>query len=233
MLFTPHSSSASWLMPRHPWGLPFVVRGWRFAAGGFTLLEMLTVIAIIAVMMAAASALLGGAGRGTGVSGAVVAASGLVEAARTEAVLKGRGARLAVDIDPSSQYYLRRWAVLTADGAGRWEMRNKPVIFPEETYFFEKYSSGYSNAQVEFQGGVQDGTTGTRSGVFEFDRAGRLVGGAQVSRIICVSGVMSDGTEPRTLEVPPSLEGGRDGFILRRAGGVTFFESPAQIQPLP
>ena len=79
---------------------------------GFTLVEILTVIAIISVLMTAGAIGLGNLTAGKGTASAIATAESLFEEARTIAVSKRCKARVMVDIDDlDSDNYGRRIVV--------------------------------------------------------------------------------------------------------------------------
>jgi prepilin-type N-terminal cleavage/methylation domain-containing protein len=197
-------------------------------AGGFSLVELLAVIAIIAVLAAAGSMLLRG---GSAVSGAVNVAASMAGLARTEAVLSTGGAILVVDADPASEHYLRRMVVArgtTANGTTTWKLSGKPQILPQGSFFDPDASTGYANQTFDFRTGE---AAAAQAFVYEYDSSGRLeAGGAgAVASLVFVAGIMEGTGAGRELRVPPDRAAGRSGFILRPSGGLTFYESSDQI----
>lgn len=207
----------------------FVAKTTTQSSRGFSLVEILAVIAVIALLLGASVGSMQGIVNGSGVRGAVSLASGIVELARTEATLRGGGARIIIDADPTSPGYLRRIAVVRGvredDGSISWQVASRPQQLPEHTFFSEEFSGGFGSMQFAFPG---DGGGNSECLFFEYDHRGRLVpaAGGGLTKAVFVRGrVLPDGT----LEVPDSLELGRQGFILRPAGNVTHFDSADQI----
>jgi prepilin-type N-terminal cleavage/methylation domain-containing protein len=84
----------------------------RSANGGFTLLELLVVIGLIAALAAVLVGGLGGGGRGAAVQSGQATMTALITAARTRAAATGRKTRLLVGADPASATRYLRHAVL-------------------------------------------------------------------------------------------------------------------------
>lgn len=199
----------------------------------FSLVELLVIIAVIALLLGVGVGSTRDIVNGGGVRGAVSLAAGIIEHARTEAVLRGGGSRIIIDADPSSGGYLRRLAILRGvrqeNGYVEWQLASRPQTLPANAFFFEDYSDGFGTMRYDFGGGAgQTGNSGVECRYFEYDNHGWLVhvpGNGQ-PRAIFVTGLLN---ESGHLEVSESREVARQGFILRPAGNVTHFESPDQI----
>jgi prepilin-type N-terminal cleavage/methylation domain-containing protein len=117
---------------------------------GFTLVEMLVVIAIMSVLMTAGAIGLSGMG-GKGVTSGVASAESLFDEARSIAVGQRTNARvlIAKDMTNNKSENLRRMLVaseaLKQDGTvdtGKWVLSSRGVLLPEQTYFSQDYSTG-------------------------------------------------------------------------------------------
>ncbi len=204
----------------------------------FTLVELLTVIAIIGVLSALGFIGARSISQGASVKGAVSLTSSMCLAARSQATTLGQGARIIIDVNydaDNPEWYLRRITVLEqtdSDGwsdsnVPEWQLADKPTLLPKGTYFFEEYSSGFGEMQFDFT--PNDEKPATTAYYYEFDGNGRLIdasGNNELAKIIFVTGILeSDGT----LNIPDQMLSSRDGFIIRRAGRLTFFDDPGQI----
>lgn len=206
---------------------------------GFTLVEILTVIAIIAILMAAGAIGIGNLNAGKGVTSAVATCESLFEEARTIAISKRCKARVMVDINnKASVNYLTRVIIvhekINADGtvaSNTWVMANRGYEMPKGTYFSAQYSALASGGKIkeETLGGA-DIKTDYRGkyayyefnaeGIFEDAGSGFVVG----------SGVRPKNQEPKTTK-----GAGRDfsGFVVWRNGRTSSYRTPSQIPNLP
>lgn len=101
---------------------------------GFTLLELLVVVGLIAGLSFALLAGLSGGGKGMALQAAQTTVANLVTVARTRAVASGRSARLLFHADARSGPRYRRWIVLQEEtDAGDWATRDFSVL-PEGVF---------------------------------------------------------------------------------------------------
>lgn len=203
---------------------------------GFTLIEILTVIAIITILMAAGAIGIGNLNAGKGVTSAVATCESLFEEARTIAVSKRCKARVMVDIDnPSSDNYLRRVVIahekINDDGSveeDTWVLASRGYDMPKGAFFSREYSSldsGDKIREVTLSGAdIKTDYQGNYAfyefngeGIFEEAGASFVVG----------SGIRPKGKEPKTTK-----GAARDfsGFVIWRNGRTSIFRSPEQIQ---
>ena len=126
-------------------------------AAGFTLIEVLTVIAIISILMTAGAIGLGNLTAGKGTSSAIATSESLFEEARTIAISKRCKARVLVDVgDPDSEHYLRRLVIsheeINADGSVNndvWVISNRGYSMPSGTFFSKIYSKKEDGGAVD------------------------------------------------------------------------------------
>lgn len=116
---------------------------------GFTLVEMLVVIAIMGILMTAGAIGLSGMG-GKGVSSGAAAAEALFDEARVMAMGKKTKTRvlIAKDLTNSAADNLKRLLVISeeldANGSPKtpetWVLSSRGVTLPDQTFFSQEYS---------------------------------------------------------------------------------------------
>lgn len=208
---------------------------------GFTLVEILTVIAIITILMAAGAIGIGNLNGGKGVTSAVATCESLFEEARTIAVSKRCNARVLVDInDKASENYLRRVVIvyekviLNPDGtvASRsWVQSNRGYEMPKGTYFSGEYSALKSGDKIKeetFGGTDIKADYHGKYAYYEFNAEGIVEDAG--SSFVVGSGVRPKNQEPKTTK-----GSARDfsGFVVWRNGRTSSFRTPGQIPNLP
>lgn len=122
-------------------------------SAGFSLVELLTVIAIISILLTVGAIGLGGITGGKNVTSGVTTTEALFSEARALAVGKGTRTRVLVNVnDPQDrENYLKRVLVIQlqtdANGVqqdpaspGNWDLTSRGSILPDGVYFSKKYS---------------------------------------------------------------------------------------------
>lgn len=219
---------------------PFRERLSNSRSKGFSLIEMLIVIAIMSILLTVGAIGISGITGGKSVASAVASTEALFEEARSVAVSKGTTAMVLVSInDPSdTANYLKRVVVvykeLNADGtpSNTWALSSRGMVLPDQVYFSQTYS-------------VKDQKAGTGS-LDEFDLptsgsvkkpfAGKYLHYDFNSEGICTTAGASFivGTGARGLtDKNPRVTGGakRDfgGFVVWRNGRTSLFRGPDQM----
>ena len=205
---------------------------------GFTLVELLTVIAIITILMAAGAIGIGNLNAGKGVTSAVATCESLFEEARSIAVSKRCKARVVVDADPTKDNYRRRVVIvhekINADGsvaAGTWVMANRGYEMPKGTFFSVQYSALASGGRIkeETLSGVDiKAIYHGRYAYYEFNAEGIFEDAGS-------SFVVGSGVRPMNQEPTTTKGAARDfsGFVVWRNGRTSSFRTPDQIPNLP
>ena len=215
----------------------------RRSGHGFTLIEMLVVIAIMSVLMTAGAIGLGGMG-GKGVSSGVASAESLFDEARAIAVGQRTKTRvmIAKSLTNNPADNLRRIVVASSEidpttglekSPATWTLSNRGVVLPDQTYFSQEFSkkvqkdgSGVidemtlsSSAKAAYQGSYYYYEFNSE-GICSTPGAGFVLGAGARN----VKALASD--KPRVTSA-----GKRDfgGFVVWRNGRTSVFRSPEQI----
>ncbi len=204
------------------------------AGRAFSLVELLVVVAIIALLLGAGATMLGGnSARGTSVQGAAETGISLVELARRSALASQRKARIVVNDNPQSEGYLRQMTVAVAeDTAGTsWKAVARPITLPQGSFLHPELATGFRQDSFDFRTGGFG--SGGAARYLEFDVVGHLMpaaGGAASAQLVFAAGIPA-AAAPFTPEFPDTLSKIRDGFIIRRSGAIVRFEDPPSAQP--
>lgn len=204
---------------------------------GFSLVELLTVIAIISVLMTVAVVGLNGMA-GKGVSTAVSTSEAVFEEARSLAVGRRTNAAVLVSVqDPNNRdTYLRRMVVaykevdpLTNEQKGDWVLASRGATLPDKVYYSAKLSkrnhkTGSGSVERISLSGVKRDYTGEYY-IYQFNSEG-----------ICTtpgaSFVVGMGTLPigdKNPVVTASSKRDFGGFVIWRNGSTSIFRDPSQI----
>lgn len=208
---------------------------------GFTLVEMLVVIAIMSILMTAGAIGVGSMG-GKGVTSGVASAESLFDEARSIAVGKRVKARvlIAKSLDNAAVDNLRRIVVvyqnLDANGAPlspEWLMSSRPTVLPEQIYFSQTFS------QKDHQSGSGALDTMSLSGVkppflgsyYYYEFNGEGICSSPGASFVVGTGIR--GNTGNSLTQQPKVAGSAKsdfgGFVIWRNGSTSLFRSPEQI----
>jgi len=223
---------------------------------GFTLVEMLVVIAIMSILMTAGAIGLGGLG-GKGVTSGVASAESLFDEARATAIGKNMRACVLVAkaLTNSPADDLRRIIVAYEEvdtvaasptfgqakdpnnAAPKWEISSRGAVLPDQTF----YSTRLSKLDHEKGTGTIDTVASTR---FVGATKAALTGDYYIyvfnSQGICTTpgasfiiGTGARNTSKKSTDQPPRVTaaGKRDfgGFVVWRNGRTSVFRSPDQM----
>jgi prepilin-type N-terminal cleavage/methylation domain-containing protein len=215
----------------------------RHKLPGFTLVEILTVIAIITILMAAGAIGIGNLNAGKGVTSAVATCEALFEEARTIAVSKRCRTRVMVNVDDATNdIYLRRVVIahqqINADGTvhpTNWVLSSRGYDMPKGTFFSRIYSTAMRNGSLsavdEVVGMTMVNETGTAVAAYTGDYAYYEFNAEGILEYPGSQFVVGSGVRPRGQEPTTTKGAARDfsGFKIWRNGRTSTFRSPDQI----
>ncbi|NNC88692.1 MAG: type II secretion system protein [Akkermansiaceae bacterium] len=205
--------------------------------GGFTLVEVLAVIAIIAVLLSVAAMGIQRIDRGQATTSALAIAEAVFEEARGVAISRGTAARVVINNNAEDRERYRTFMFVSAqDETGKWEVVSRGTKMPGGVYFDPALSEAGSQL-VENLGSwgnepmVMPGRS--RQAVdayyYEFNSEGICLDAAKSdpkpgAAFVVIGGILPSG------QTEPILQGNnKEGFIIWRNGRTSLFRSPGQI----
>jgi prepilin-type N-terminal cleavage/methylation domain-containing protein len=219
----------------------------KSSAQGFTLVEMLVVIAIMSILMTAGAIGLGNMG-GKGVTSGVASAESMFEEARSIAVGQRTKTRVLIskDLTNNPADNLRRILIVSAEldpttGLAKtpqnWILSSRGVTLPDQTYFSQNFSRKVQDSagaietmNLTSSATVKASYVGTYY-FYEFNAEGIYAYGEKdPSTFVIGSGVRkANATANDKPKVAASGKRDFGGFVVWRNGWVSMFRSPDQM----
>jgi len=206
-------------------------------ARGFTLVELLTVIAVVSILLTAGAIGLNNLSSGKGVGSAVTQAEAMFHFARQAAVSNNTSSRVLISkalAGPGERHPddLRRILVAVFNTEeNEWELTDRGEYLPPNVFFSQEFSRTHDNQDIP--SGTIPGLSGAFSGDFfyyEFNSQG--IPTTPAAGFVVGSGVWPPGQtgQPRVGRM-----GERDfsGFVIWRNGRTSLYRSPTQIPNMP
>lgn len=210
---------------------------------GFTLIEVLVVIAIITILLTLGSFGLRNLTKTSGITAALPVAESLFVEARELAVGRATNTRVLIHatVDASDEYhrvrYLKYMAIAyeeqdeDGNGTGVWILSSQGTELPQGVYFDKTLSE--TNAPTLSTMTIQlPGKSDTTCYYYEFSSEGFItspaISGNSVPKFILRVGTLRPGdTEPTASSKSPNNIG---GFVIWRTGRTSIFRSVEQIE---
>ena len=198
---------------------------------GFTLIEVLTVIAIISILMTAGAIGLGNISAGKDTASAVATCESLFDEARVIAVAKRCKARVMVKADSATDDdYLQRVVVIheeiDEDGNAvedSWVLSSRGYIMPTGVFYSQDLSESLEDNIFALNLNGKKSYFNGKYIFYEFNAEG--ISNDPGATFVLGAGTRGRGQEPRT------KSGERDfaGFAIWRNGRTSAFRNPTQI----
>ncbi len=217
----------------------------RIHANGYSLLELLLVISLIAVLMTVGSFGIKNFSKASGVSSGVPIAQGVFAEARALAIEKGTNTRVMMHCDNRTdssnrernlRYMVVQFEEKDEDGEfyspAQWETASKGVKLPEGVFYSVSLSNRGVAPNTIVSGTVLPGGAVQNCRVYEFNSQGIITSPVPVAnnvpRFVIRAGSLAPGqTEP----IPASGAGERNagGFVIWRNGRTSVFRHSDQV----
>lgn len=210
---------------------------------GFTLVEMLVVIAIMSILMTAGAIGIGGMG-GKGVTSGVASAGSMFEEARTMAIGQRTKTRILVakSLTNNPADNLRRILIVSEEidsvtllpRPGSWILSSRGVTLPDQTFFSETFSKKDQDKAGPIDTMTLSGVKASYAGdyyYYEFNAEGIYTLGASAPSTFVIGAGVRPPNAGATVKPKVAGSGKRDfgGFVVWRNGWVSVFRSPDQM----
>lgn len=206
---------------------------------GFTLVELLTVMAIIAILISLGAVGISKMGQGQSVTAGLAIGEGLLAQARSQAINQSAPARLIIhgdlnDQDPIERDRYRRMMMVVyreTDEDGNvlpgWKRLTSPVFLPEGVYFAGEISklNMRSGGQLPLERHQVSAQPGDQRLCYFYEFNGQGVCTTPGAGFVVESGTRAPG------QARPNLGGKRDirGFVVLKSGATSLIRDIEQL----
>jgi prepilin-type N-terminal cleavage/methylation domain-containing protein len=205
---------------------------------GFTLVEMLVVIAIMSVLMTAGAIGLSGAG-GKGVTSGVAGAESLFDEARAIAIGQRTKARvmIAKDLTNDKSGNLRKMVVvseeLDADGKpkpGSWILSSRGLLLPDQTFFSQDYSKKESGGPIDVMPSLPNAKAAFAGSYYYYEFNAEGISTSPGASFILGAGVRPVNKPDEKPRVTSAAKRDFGGFVVWRNGNTSMYRTPDQMK---
>lgn len=205
---------------------------------GFTLVEMLVVIAIMSVLMTAGAIGLSGAG-GKGVTSGVAGAESLFDEARAIAIGQRTKSRvmIAKDLTNDKTGNLRKMVVvseeLDADGKpkpGSWILSSRGLTLPDQTFFSQDYSKKESGGAIDVMPSLPNAKAAFAGSYYYYEFNAEGICTTPGSSFILGAGVRPVNKPAEKPRVTSAAKRDFGGFVVWRNGNTSMYRTPDQMK---
>jgi prepilin-type N-terminal cleavage/methylation domain-containing protein len=205
---------------------------------GFTLVEMLVVIAIMSILMTAGAIGLSGAG-GKGVTSGVAGAESLFDEARSIAVGQRTKARvlIAKNLTNDKSGNLRKMAVvsqaLNDDGTPKvpetWVLSSRGLTLPDQTFFSQDYSKKEGNGSIDVMPSLPNAKAAFAGSYYYYEFNAEGICTTPGASFVVGAGARPVNKPEDKPRVTSSAARDFGGFVVWRNGSTSMFRSPDQM----
>lgn len=217
---------------------------------GFTLVEMMAVMAVIAILLSVAAVGIQRIDRGQALTTAISISEASLEEARSAAIGRNTRARLLVhgelndDDAQARERYLRYLTVAVyevdlsnpGEDNGTWRVITRGTALPGSVYYSPMQSDDASK-NVEGMGTYGEmtiklpgqGTTQTKCFYYEFNSEGVCVDGDLEGADPGAAFVLVSGSRPRNQEEATIRRNNKSGFVIWRNGSTALYRNADQM----
>ncbi len=207
----------------------------RSPSKGFSLIELLTVIAIISILLTAGAIGLDNLTSGKGTSSAIASAESLFEEARTIAIANQCRARVMIDDSTDPENKLRRIVIarekLRADGTpvgpSAWVLKNRGYTMPQGVFFSRTYSQGFRDESMTLENETEIAMSTYSGRYLTYEFNGQGIAETPGATFVIGSGVRTAATAPPKTTASAAKDFA--GFAIWRNGMTSKYQSPDQI----
>lgn len=212
--------------------------------GGFTMVEILTVVAVMAVLMSVAAIGIQKLDRGQATTTALAISQAVFAEARSVAVGRGTRARVYIhgemnDQDEEDQQRYLRYLIVAVLEDGKendFEVVSRGTTLPNGVYFDPDASKDASSSVtgIGTWGRGEVDLPGSGSNVrncyyYEFNGEGICVDGSKDGADPGAAYVLIGGVRQRDAEKPKMMGNNQTGFVVWRNGQTAIYRNPDQI----